>query len=183
MRLVILGGSLRAASLNRRLLHHLADVLKAKNHEVASFEGEALRFPFYEDDVAPPEGAKALFAALSRAQGAVIVSPEYNAGIPPHLKNAVDWLSTMSPSPWAGIPVLLCSASPGAFGGARGMYPWRATLANMGALAFPASINVPLADQNLDESGAPRDPRTVATLEKTLAGFLDLVSKLHVHGE
>ena len=175
--LVILGGSLRTESLNRRLLHHLAKGLEAKGHEVVAFEGEALRLPLYEDGLLVPEAAKAIQAALLRAQGLVIVSPEYNAGIPGHLKNAVDWLSTLSPSPWAELPVLLCSASPGAFGGARGMYPWRATLANMGALAFPASINVPLADQNLDEAGAPRDPRTLATLSKTLEAFLALVER------
>lgn len=183
MRLVILGGSLRAASLNRKLLHHLAAGLKAKGHEVVSFEGEALRLPLYEDDQVPSEGVKAIQAAMLSAQGLVVVSPEYNAGIPGHLKNAVDWLSTLSPSPWKDLPVLLCSASPGALGGARGMMPWRATLANMGALAFPGSINVPAADKNLDEAGTPRDPRTLATLEQTVDGFLALASKLHVHGE
>lgn len=183
MRLLILGGSLRPASLNRILLHHLARGIKAKGHDVASFEGDALRFPLYEDDLTVPEGAKALQSAMQAAQGLVIVSPEYNAGIPGHLKNVVDWLSTLSPSPWKDLPVLLSSASPGALGGARGMMPWRATLANMGALAFPLSINVPAADKNLDETGAPKDPRTLAILDETLDAFLTLVAKLHVHGE
>lgn len=182
MRLVILGGSLRSASLNRRLLHHLESLLKAKGHEVVGFEGDSLRLPLYEDGLTPPSEVVAMQTAMGRAQGLVIVSPEYNAGIPAHLKNAVDWLSTLNPSPWPDLPTLLCSASPGAFGGARGMYPWRATLANMGALAFPASINVPLADQNLDETGAPRDARTVATLNKTLEAFLALAAKLQIHG-
>ena len=183
MRLVILGGSLRAASLNRRLLHYLAGVLKDHHHEVMAFEGEALRFPLYEDDVAPPEAAKALQKAMLQAQGVIIVSPEYNAGIPGHLKNLVDWLSTMSPSPWRELPVLLCSASPGAFGGVRAMLSWRATLANMGALAFSASINVPFADKNLDEGGTPRDPLTADILGKTVISYLALAEKLHIHGE
>ena len=183
MRLVILGGSLRPVSLNRLLLHHLTGGMKAKGHEVTSFEGHALRLPLYEDDLTAPDGAKAIQSALLAAQGLVIVSPEYNAGIPGHLKNVVDWLSTLSPSPWKDLPVLLSSASPGALGGARGMMPWRATLANMGALAFPASINVPAADQNLDATGAPKDPRTLGILNETLDAFLTLVAKLHVHGE
>lgn len=183
MKLVILGGSLRAGSLNRRLLHHLVEVLTAKHHSVLSFEGEALRFPLYEDGVTAPDGATALNLALLEAQGLVIVSPEYNAGIPGHLKNVMDWLSTLSPSPWRELPVLLCSASPGAFGGVRAMPAWRVTLANMGALPFPASINVPLADENLDEGGAPRDPRTAATLVKTVGAFLTLAGKLQAHGE
>lgn len=183
MNIVTLGGSLRAASLNRRLLSYLTRVLAAEGHAVSSFEGEALRWPLYEDDAPVPEGVRSLQSALLKAQGVVIVSPEYNAGIPGHLKNAVDWLSTVNPSPWKDLPVLLCSASPGAFGGARAMLSWRATLANMGALAFPASINVPLADKNLDQEGAPRDPMTVDILEKTVAAFLALTAKVHIHGE
>ena len=178
MRLVLMGGSLRAASLNLRLLRHLMRALEAKGHQISAFTGNALRLPLYEDGAAPSSEAVTLHGALGQAQGLVIVSPEYNAGIPGHLKNAVDWLSTMKPSPWPGLPVLLCAASPGAFGGARGLMAWRATLANMGALALPETITVPHADQQLDADGAPTDARTAALVPKVLDGFLTLVAKL-----
>ena len=178
MRLVLMGGSLRTASLNARLLRHLARELEAWEHRVSAFSGEALRMPLYEDGAGPSPEALALHAALGEAQGLVIVSPEYNAGIPGHLKNAVDWLSTLRPSPWPGLPVLLCAASPGAFWGARGLLAWRATLANMGALASPEAITVPHADQQLDPEGAPTDPRTAALVPKVLDGFLSLAARL-----
>ena len=178
MRLVLLGGSLRAASLNARLLRYLMRELEARGHQASAFTGDALRLPLYEDGVVPSPEALALHAALGEAQGLVIVSPEYNAGIPGHLKNAVDWLSTMKPSPWPGLPVLLCAASPGAFGGARGLMAWRATLANMGALALPEAITVPHADQQLDADGAPTDARTAALVPKVLDGFLTLTARL-----
>jgi NAD(P)H-dependent FMN reductase len=108
----------------------------------------------------------------------VIVSPEYNAGIPGHLKNAVDWVSTLKPSPWPGLPVLLCAASPGAFGGARGLMAWRATLANMGALALPEALTVPHADQQLGPDGAPTDPRTRSQLPRLLDAFVSLAERL-----
>ena len=178
MRLVLMGGSLRSASLNARLLRHLARELEVKGHQVATFTGETLRLPLYEDGAEPSAEARALHSALGETQGLVIVSPEYNAGIPGHLKNAVDWLSTMQPSPWPGLPVLLCAASPGAFGGARGLMAWRATLANMGALALPEAITVPHADQQLDADGAPTDTRTAGMLPKILDGFLSLTARL-----
>lgn len=178
MKLVLMGGSLRPASLNGRLLSHLARELAARGHDVSAFSGEALRLPLYEDGAAPSPEAQALHGALQAAQGLVIVSPEYNAGIPGHLKNAVDWLSTMRPSPWMGLPVLLCAASPGAYGGARGLMAWRVTLANMGALAIPEAITVPHADQQLDPEGAPTDARTAASVPKVLDGFLALASRL-----
>lgn len=178
MRVALMGGSLRPGSLNTRLLRHLAGQLEARGHEVSLFAGEALRLPLYEEGAAVPAGIQALHEALRAVQGLVIVSPEYNAGIPGHLKNAVDWLSTLKPSPWHGLPVLLGAASPGAFGGARGLVAWRTTLANMGALALPEALTVPHADQQLDERGAPTDPRTAAAVPKGLDAFLSLVIRL-----
>ena len=178
MKLVILGGSLRPASLNRRLLNHVAGVLTGMGHEVVRFEGEALRLPLYEDDLRAPEGAVAMQSAMLEAQGLVIVSPEYNQGIPGHLKNAVDWLSTMHPSPWTGLPVLLCAASPGAFGGARAMISWRATLSNMGAFAHPAALPIPHADKNLAEDGTPVEERTRQLVPQVLDQFLHFASLL-----
>jgi chromate reductase len=178
MRVMLLGGSLRPDSLNARLLHHLAEELVAQGHVVAVFTGEALRLPLYEEGLPPTAAIQTLHEALGGVQGLVIVSPEYNAGIPGHLKNAVDWLSTLKPSPWTGLPVLLGAASPGAFGGARGLITWRTTLANMGALAFPEAITVPHADQQLDGNGAPTDPRTAASVPRILDAFLALASRL-----
>jgi len=178
MRLMLMGGSLRPASLNTRLLGHLAELLEARGHEVSRFAGETLRLPLFEEGLAPSPEILAMAGALREAQGLVIVSPEYNAGLPGPLKNAVDWPSTLAPSPWAGPPVLLCAASPGAFGGARGLMAWRATLANMGALALPEAITVPHADQQLDGQGAPTEARSAAALPKILDGFLGLAARL-----
>ncbi|HEX7599656.1 MAG TPA: FMN reductase, partial [Polyangia bacterium] len=63
-------------------------------------------------------------------------------------------------------------------GGARGLMAWRATLANMGALALPETITVPHADQQLDSDGAPTDARTAALVPKVLDGFLTLTARL-----
>lgn len=178
MRVVGIGGSLRAESLNARLMRHLAAALEARGHEVASFAGPALRFPLYEDGLAPTEEIQALHAALRSAQGLILVSPEYNSGVPAHLKNAVDWLSTLTPNPWPGLPVLLCAASPGAFGGARGLLAWRATLANLGALALPEALAVPHADQQLSPDGEPTEARTAAAVGRVLDGFLSLAVRL-----
>jgi NAD(P)H-dependent FMN reductase len=178
MRLVLMGGSLRPESLNARLLRYLARDLEIRGHDVSTFTYDALRLPLYEADLAPTAAVLTLHTALLEAQGVVIVSPEYNAGIPGHLKNAVDWLSTLKPSPWQGLPVLLGAASPGAFGGVRGLMAWRVTLANMGALALPEAITVPQADQQLDAEGKPSDARTLAAVAKGLDGFLSLTARL-----
>jgi chromate reductase len=178
MNLVLMGGSLRPASLNTRFLNYLEREVRTRGHRTQAFSGEALRWPLYEDDVAAPEGALRLAEAMRGAQGLIIVSPEYNAGIPGHLKNAIDWLSTLNPSPWKGLPVLLCAASPGAFGGSRGMLSWRATLANMGALVVPEALPIPHADQNLAEDGTPTDERTAAFVPSVIADYIAFCGRL-----
>lgn len=172
MKLVFLGGSLRPDSLNRRLLQHLARQAETQGHATACFVGEDLRLPLYEDDLPTPAAAARMAEAFRAAQGAVIVSPEYNAGIPGHLKNAVDWLSVQKPSPWAGLPVLLAAASPGAFGGSRGLVAWRATLANLGAWGAPGALTIPKAHEALDAEGAPVEARAAQEALRVLEGFL-----------
>ena len=178
MEFAALGGSLRKESLNRRLLEHLARTLEARGHRVRRLAGEALRLPLYDADLAPSPEVLALQGALAGIHGLLLVSPEYNAGIPPHLKNAVDWLSTLAPNPLKGIPVLLAAASPGAFGGARALLSWRPVLANLGALALPGAITVPLADRNLDGAGAPLDPRSAKEVQQALGAFVQWTARL-----
>jgi chromate reductase len=181
MELAILGGSLRKESLNRLLLEHLAGVLGGMGHALRTRSGEALRLPLYDADLPAPAEVLALQAALEGIQGLVIVSPEYNAGIPPHLKNAVDWLSTLAPNRLKGLPVLLAAASPGAFGGSRALLSWRPVLANLGALVLPGAITVPLADRNLNTDGSPLEPRTQGEIQKALTAFTALAARLGVN--
>jgi chromate reductase len=157
---------------------YLAREAAARGHTVRIFEGEQLRLPLYEDGLAAPAPVVAMAEALRTCQGAVIVSPEYNAGIPGHLKNLLDWLSIQRPSPWTGLPVQLAAASPGAFGGSRGILSWRASLANVGAWVAPGAITVPRADVNLAEDGAPKEERTILEIGKVLEVFFTGAERL-----
>lgn len=177
LNLVLIGGSLRPGSLNRRLMGHLSRHCEGLGHRTQAFQGEDLRLPLYEDGLPAPEAVLRLQAALQAAQGVILVSPEYNAGIPAHLKNAVDWVSVQQPSPWPGLPVLLAAASPGAFGGARGLIPWRATLANLGCWVAPGTITIPRAHESLAEDGTPLDARSAQELIKQLGGFLEAAQR------
>jgi NAD(P)H-dependent FMN reductase len=94
IKVVVLLGSLRAASVNRQLAE-LAIESAPEGVSLQLFDrlGE---LPFYNqdidnDDVAEP--VVALRAAAADADAALIVTPEYNGSIPGVLKNAIDWLS------------------------------------------------------------------------------------------
>ena len=178
MKIAIMGGSLRKESLNLKLLDYLAKTIQSQGPHVRILAGPDLRLPLYDADLPAPPEAVALHSAIYDCQGLVIVSPEYNAGIPPHLKNAVDWASTLTPSPFRNLPVLLTAASPGALGGARALIQWRAVLANLGAISLPAVIAVPHADRNLGPGGAPLEARAVTEVQKAVTAFLEVTSRL-----
>ena len=91
---LVLLGSLRAASVNRQLAELAAETApEGVSLQLFDRLGE---LPFYNEDIdndAAAEPVKALRAAAAAADAALIVTPEYNGSIPGVLKNAIDWLS------------------------------------------------------------------------------------------
>ena len=95
---LVLVGSLRAASVNRQLAQLAVETAPAGvTLELFDRLGE---LPFYNEDIdnspdegGAPEPVAALRAAAARADAALVVTPEYNGSIPAVLKNAIDWLS------------------------------------------------------------------------------------------
>lgn len=66
--------------------------------------------------------------AIKQADAVIIVSPEYNYSVPGVLKNALDWISRLPDTPFAGKPVAIQTGSPGLIGGARAQYHLRQIL-------------------------------------------------------
>ena len=119
IKVLVLLGSLRAASINRQLAE-LAIESAPDGASLQLFDrlGE---LPFYNedidnDDVAEP--VKALRQAAGAADAALVVTPEYNGSIPAVLKNAIDWLSRpFGNGALKGKPVAVVGAAHGRYGG------------------------------------------------------------------
>ncbi len=119
IKVLVLVGSLRAASLNRQLAE-LAGEVAADGVALQQFDrlGE---LPFYNedidnDDVAEP--VRALRAAAAEADAALVVTPEYNGSIPGVLKNAIDWLSRpFGDGALKGKPLAVIGTAHGQYGG------------------------------------------------------------------
>ena len=128
LKLVAFCGSLRKASLNRQALHAFVERLPSG---VSAQTIEIGDWPLYDADVQAngfPDKVQAAQKAMLEADGVVLVSPEYNYGISGVLKNAIDWLSRMTPQPFAAKPTALFGASMGLLGTARAQYQLRQTL-------------------------------------------------------
>ncbi|MFZ5782753.1 MAG: NADPH-dependent FMN reductase [Pseudomonadota bacterium] len=121
-------GSLRKASFNRMALNAFAERLPAGTTMKTIEIGD---WPLYDADIQAqgfPEKIQAAQKIMLEADGLVLVSPEYNYGPSGVLKNAIDWLSRMTPQPFAGKPVALFGASGGVLGTARAQYQLRQIL-------------------------------------------------------
>ncbi|HET7761477.1 MAG TPA: NADPH-dependent FMN reductase [Phycicoccus sp.] len=113
MNVLVLVGSLRTGSLNRRLadaaLAHLAS-----GDEATIFDGLA-ELPHYSPDldVTPlPPAAARLRAAVEAAGAVLVVTPEYNGSLPSAVKNAIDWASRpRGEAVLAGKPAAVLAAS------------------------------------------------------------------------
>lgn len=129
IRLLGIAGSLRAGSFSTAILESLREELSARADLSLHPLGDV---PLYNqdldtDDVLP--AVAALRDAIAQADGLVIVTPEFNYGLPGVLKNALDWASRpYGAAPLLGKPVVTISASPAFTGGVRAQAQLNETL-------------------------------------------------------
>ena len=135
VKLIGISGSLRKQSFSGAALLGLRDNLPDK----VSLEILDLLLPLYnedEDGAATPTQVGAFREAIGSSDGVVIVTPEYNHGIPGALKNALDWASRpYGKSCLVNKPVLVISISPAFTGGVRAHAQVNETL-----LSIPAKV-------------------------------------------
>jgi NAD(P)H-dependent FMN reductase len=119
IKVLVLLGSLRAASINRQLAE-LAVESAPDGVSLQLFDrlGE---LPFYNEDIDTDDVAETVVAlrdAAADADAALVVTPEYNGSIPGVLKNAIDWLSRpYGNGALKGKPLAVVGAALGQYGG------------------------------------------------------------------
>lgn len=172
LKIVALVGSLRKASYNRALLR--AAVAAAP----ASLQIETLEIgdvPVYNSDV-QDQGMPAAVTRLAEQVGAadaiLIVTPEYNYSIPGVLKNTIDWLSRVSPQPFADKPVGLMGASMGVLGTARAQYHLRQVMVFLDAHVLnKPEVMVGACHTKFDAEGNLTDQGTAEHLARFMASL------------
>ncbi|MFT4049949.1 MAG: NAD(P)H-dependent oxidoreductase [Solirubrobacterales bacterium] len=174
IRVLGISGSLRKDSHNSRLLDSASRVLPA-DAELVALDVDVLRnLPHYDEDLDTPDQTNPTVAAIREAVGgadAILwVTPEYNAGLPSAIKNAVDWASRpREDAAIKGKPSAAISASTAAYGGVWAQDQLRKALKIAGARVVDAEFAVPHAHKVLEEHGdvlhADEEPRLAEILE------------------
>jgi chromate reductase, NAD(P)H dehydrogenase (quinone) len=168
VKLLFIAGSVRQGSYNKRLAMLAAEIAEANGLNSHFADLRDFPLPLYDGDLekvsGPPDNAHRLKAIFSAHHGIFIAAPEYNASITPLLKNALDWVSRVRVETEAPLqvyrtrPFALGSASPGGFGGMRGLIVLRQTLTlGLGAVVLPEQISVPRANEAFDQRGHLQD--------------------------
>lgn len=186
VRILCLAGSTRAQSLNARLARHSAYRLTELGAEAEFLDLRAHPVPMYDEDLEAkglPGPVEAIAKAVDAADGVLIASPEYNAGMTGVLKNVLDWCSRVPSSRragrvFSGKAVAVVAASPGSLGGVRGLAQARLVLTEMGAHVSPTDAIVPAAHESLGEDGRPTNERSDKMLGATLGRLVELARRL-----
>jgi chromate reductase, NAD(P)H dehydrogenase (quinone) len=178
-----IAGSLRRDSYNKALLR-AAQQLAPPGMLIKIYE-DLGSIPPYNTDVeaeAYPEVVNELKRRIRDADGILIVTPEYNYGLPGVLKNAIDWASRpYGDSAWEGKPLAIMGASPGQGGTVRAQLQLRqaAIFLNMLPLNRP-EVLVSGADSRFDASLNLTDETSRKFVRDELEAFAQWIERLRL---
>ncbi|WP_440709332.1 NAD(P)H-dependent oxidoreductase [Herbiconiux sp. YIM B11900] len=181
---LVLVGSLRAASTNRQLAE-AAVALAPTGTAFELFEGHHA-LPLYNEDVDVegqlPESVVAYRQAIADADAVLVVTPEHNGTIPANLKNAIDWSSRpYGSSSISGKPVAVIGTAFAQFGGVWAQDEARKSFGIAGARVIDATT---LAVPNSVVRFAETHPKDDAEIVEQLSAFItEFLGKLEDENE
>ncbi len=179
-RILAFAGSIRTGAYSHALAALAAKELAGLDCAPVLISLADYPLPIYDADLEAAEGvpapARALRDQLAAADGVFIVTPEYNAGVPPLLKNAIDWASRAKGEGDAfrkPVYAIGCT-SPGALGGYRASMMLRQVLAlGLGALVLAEQAMVAGAAGAFAENGDLKDERARQRLRTLMSALIE----------
>ena len=180
-KIAIIVGSLREASLNRKVARSIC-AMRNDNLDCSMIEIGDLPLYNQDSDANPPEQYVRFRQQIADADGVLFVSPEYNRGIPGVLKNAIDVGSRpYGQSVFDKKPAAIVTVSPGSIGGFGANHQIRqaAVFLNMPVMQQPEAYLGHVSDDSFDADGCLKEG-PLKDLVSTLAhAFHDWVDMIH----
>ena len=171
LRIAVLLGSVRRDRVGGRAATLVVRELERRGHQVELVDPLELQLPLldrmYKEHPKgeAPEPLEGLAEIYRNADGFLVVSGEYNHGIPPALKNLLDHF--LEEYFWRPSGIVCYSA--GGFGGVRAAMQLRMTLAELGMSSVPSILPIPRISQSIDEDGVAIEP----IVDRSANRFLD----------
>ncbi|HVU31053.1 MAG TPA: NAD(P)H-dependent oxidoreductase [Sphingomicrobium sp.] len=154
--IAVILGSVRRERMGMRAARLVVRELKDRGHDVELVDPLELRLPLLDrmyKEHPPgeaPEDLERLAGLYRSVDGFLVVSAEYNHGIPPALKNLLDHF--LEEYFWRPSGIVCYSA--GAFGGVRAAMQLRMTLAELGMPSVPSILPIPRIGETIAEDGS-----------------------------
>lgn len=193
-RILVFAGSIRSGAFSGQTADVAQKTLALQGAEVTRISLADYPLPIMDQDLEKeqgvPENAQKLGAMIAAQDGLLIASPEYNASIPPLLKNTIDWVSRIrrdangnTLAPFAGKVAGLCSSSDGNFAGIRGLYHLRAVLMNCQVEVITPQCSVARAGDAFDDQGNLKDERAQKMMDKVCMTLIERARLLSTRTE
>ena len=131
-----------------------------------------------------PKHAVNLKRMIGAHHGVLIVSPEYNASVPPLLKNAIDWVSRVQDPHEArgevfrGRAFALAGASQSRLGAARALGALRLILTACHANVIASQLTLAFADQAYDDMDRLKSQTDIDALKQLVAQLIDISQRM-----
>jgi NAD(P)H-dependent FMN reductase len=160
LNIAVLYGSVREARVGIRAARFIAAALRRRGHGATLVDALEQRLPLLDRMYKEyprgeaPAGLEALAQLYRGADAFVIVSGEYNHGIPPALKNLLDHFL----EEYFFRPSAIVCYSAGQFGGVRAAMQLRMTLAELGMPSIPSLLPIPRVQDAFAPAGEPTNP-------------------------
>jgi NAD(P)H-dependent FMN reductase len=179
MNIEIIAGSPREGSLTLHIAEHLHQQLTeaAKGHNVGLINLQQHPLPFiqkvWSSVDAAPEEHRELAQRMFTANAFVIVSPEYNGGYSPAMKNLFDHFPKQAKKAFG-----ICTGSDGVMGGMRAAQQLLQLVPALFGIASPTLLIVPTMDKKFGEGGVLLDEAFSKKVHDFVTGFLWLAERL-----
>jgi NAD(P)H-dependent FMN reductase len=182
-KILVLAGSLRKGSNNKKLALIASTAAKKAGADVTYIDLKDYPLPIYDGDIEEsqglPQNAIKLKELMIQSDGFIIASPEYNSSISGALKNFIDWTSRKAHpeevylSCFIDKMALLLSASPSSLGGLRGLVHLRSILENIFTFVLPKQKTISDSFNAFDAQGNLLNSKD----QKEVEGLTELLVK------
>jgi NAD(P)H-dependent FMN reductase len=159
---ITLCGSLRVGSFNEMLRRHMSHKLREAGVAVTDLSLADFDMPIFNQDIEEagnsPEAAGRLGDIFRSTDIVLLVSPEYNGGVPPLVVNMLSWVSRTKPNPFKHAIWGIGGVSDGKYATIFSLSHLRDTLSKVGALVTPTLLGLGPAPDIFDAEGNPSEP-------------------------
>ncbi|MCP4923704.1 MAG: NAD(P)H-dependent oxidoreductase [bacterium] len=181
MNYTVIYGSVRQAREGDRVARLVEKTLIGQGHQVTLVDPKECNLPLLDkryvdyEDGQRPEILERLAKTFQKSDGFVIVSGEYNSGIPPALKNLLDHFKA---DHFARRPAAIVTYSIGMYAGVRVLGHLRDWLSQFSLVLLPTPLAVGSMTKKISKDGEILDPSLEKFLNKTIDEILWASEKL-----